>query len=273
KFYSTFFQEVRERGIDIPLLTEYFVPPGAEFFSRLKKAFPDYTAEISPESSSQEIRRLNGRYYSNYDLERSLHAAEENGCRKFDVYFTIGVSHQGSEELLKDIEYAKHLMTMHAPSVMKVYAFMSPLTPFIDPGSLIYEKPESYGFHITAKTLQDYYDLLDRGKTWVDFLNYYTDWMDKGTIERLTYESEIEMMRSRIQLGLIDRRKGEAIIENITHYLRHEPYEANTRKDSHLSYLNKDIEWSRKHKLTEGSFFIYWYRNFKLLERDLIGHE
>ncbi|MEM3675425.1 MAG: TIGR04190 family B12-binding domain/radical SAM domain protein [Thermoplasmataceae archaeon] len=270
KYYESFFAEVRNRGIDIPLLTEYFVPPSREYFIRLGKVFPDFTAEISPESSSTEIRRFNGRFYTNEQLESSLSAAREEGCKKFDVYFTIGISHQGPEELRNDIKYATELMSKYAGSRMKVFSFMSPLTPFIDPGSLIYEKPEFYGFHITARTLREYYDLLDKGKSWVDFLNYFTDWMDKGSIERLTYESEIEMMKARIDLGLISRERGQRIIDNITHYLRNEPYEASTRKDSHLSYLNKDIEWSRKHKLTEDSFLIFWYRNLKVIERNLL---
>ena len=76
-----------------------------------------------------------------------------------------------------------------------------PLSPFIDTGSMIYEKPEKYGFHITARTITEYYDLLDRGKSWIDFLNYYNDWMGPADIERLTCISEIKMIKARKEVG------------------------------------------------------------------------
>ncbi len=268
QYYSSFFKEIKERGVDIPLLTEYFVPPPREYFAKLSHAFNDFTAEISPESSSEEIRKFNGRFYSNRELEESINSAKEEGCRKFDVYFTLGISQQSESEFWKDVKYAKQLMINHAGKEMNVYSFISPLTPFIDPGSLIYEKPERYGFHITARTIDQYYDLLDTGRSWVDFLNYYNEWMDAKTIERLTYESEIEMIKTRMDIGLTEKKQGERIIENIRHYLNNDEYEKSDKLNSHLSYLNKDIEWSRKHKLTFDSFLIYWYKNLKKIESE-----
>jgi B12-binding domain/radical SAM domain protein len=268
KYYSEFFREIKERGVDIPLLTEYFVPPNREYFAKLSHAFSDFTAEISPESSSEEIRKFNGRFYSNRELEESINFAMEEGCRKFDVYFTLGISQQSESEFWKDVKYAKQLMLNYAGKKMNVFSFISPLTPFIDPGSLIYEKPERYGFHITAKTIDQYYNLLDTGKSWVDFLNYYNDWMDGKTIERLTYESEMEMIKTRMDIGLTEKKQGEKIIENIKHYLNNDDYEKSEKLNSHLSYLNKDIEWSRKHKLTFDSFLIYWYKNLKKIENE-----
>jgi B12-binding domain/radical SAM domain protein len=269
KYYSAFFKEIKERDVDIPLLTEYFVPPPHDYFTKLSHTFSDFTAEISPESSSEKIRKFNGRSYSNKELEDSIDYASMEGCRKFDVYFTLGISHQDESALREDIEYARQMMIRHSGKEMNVYSFISPLTPFIDPGSLIYEKPEMYGFHITARSIDEYFDLLDRGKSWVDFLNYYNDWMDAGTIESLTYESEIEMMKTRMEVGITDKKRGEKIIENIRHYLNNDPYEKSEKPNSHLSYLNKDIEWSRKHKLTFDSFLIYWYKNLKSIEKEL----
>ena len=215
------------------------------------------------------IRRINGREYSNESLEKSIADAKEAGCKKFDVYFTLGISGQGEKELKDDIEYATKLMKYEKGSEMKVYSFISPLTPFIDPGSLIYEKPEKYGFHITARTIEEYYNLLDKGKSWVDFLNYYNDWMSAKDIERLTYQSEIEMITARRDLRLIDSETAENIINNINRYIDGKDYQKDYRKNSHLSYLNKDIEWSKKHNITRSSLMVYWYKELLGLEKDL----
>ena len=63
-------------------------------------------------------------------LEKSIADAKEAGCKKFDVYLTLGISGQGEKELEDDIEYATKLMNHEKGSDMKVYSFISPLTPF-----------------------------------------------------------------------------------------------------------------------------------------------
>ncbi|SJK85053.1 TIGR04190 family B12-binding domain/radical SAM domain protein [Cuniculiplasma divulgatum] len=269
KFYGNLFREIKELKADIPILTEYFRPPQKDYLNELSRSFGEFSVEISPESSSENIRRINGREYSNESLEKSIADAKEAGCKKFDVYFTLGISGQGEKELEDDIEYATKLMNHEKGSDMKVYSFISPLTPFIDPGSLIYEKPEKYGFHITARTIEEYYNLLDNGKSWVDFLNYYNDWMSAKDIERLTYQSEIEMITARRDVGLIDSESAENIINNINRYIDGKDYQKDYRKNSHLSYLNKDIEWSKKHNITRSSLMVYWYKELLGLEKDL----
>ncbi len=269
KFYGNLFREIKELKADIPILTEYFRPPQKDYLNELSRSFGEFSVEISPESSSENIRRINGREYSNESLEKSIADAKEAGCKKFDVYFTLGISGQGEKELEDDIEYATKLMNHEKGSDMKVYSFISPLTPFIDPGSLIYEKPEKYGFHITARTIEEYYNLLDKGKSWVDFLNYYNDWMSAKDIERLTYQSEIEMITARRDVGLIDSESAENIINNINRYIGGKDYQKDYRKNSHLSYLNKDIEWSKKHNITRSSLMVYWYKELLGLEKDL----
>lgn len=268
KFYQSLFREIRSMGIDVPLLTEYFKPPSLSYLQELANNFTDFTAEISPESSNQTIREKNGRSYSNNELEKSIENAEKLGCKKFDVYFTLGISGQGQKELDDDIEYAKKLMLKQRDRKMKVYAFISPLTPFIDPGSLIYEMPEKYGFKINTKTLAGYFDLLDRGKSWVDFLNYETKWMSKLDIEKNTYRAEIEMMKARIESGLISEEKGNEIIENVKKYANGDEYIPNAKLNSHLSYINKDLEWSNKHRITKTSILVYWYSKINRVEKE-----
>lgn len=266
KYYTSLFAETAARGITIPLLTEYFRPPDRDYLLSLSRAFPDFSVEISPESSIERIREFNGRGYSNSALEKSIENAAAAGCKKFDIYFTLGLSRQGEKELETDIGYARMLMKKYSGSPMRVYSFISPLTPFIDPGSLIYENPEKYGFHISARTIDDYYNLLENGKRWVDFLNYFTDWMSREDIEKLTYRSEIEMIQGRLEAGLVDRDSAVAIIANIRNYMEGKPFQKDTKTYSHLSYLNKDIEWSKKHKVTARSLLVYWYKNLLKME-------
>lgn len=262
KYYSDFFRAIKGRGIDIPLLTEYFVPPGLNYYETLKKAFPEFTSEISPESSIERLRMRTGKYYTNKDLEKSIAYAGQNGCKKFDVYFSIGLPEQEPNDVFTDAEYSGKLINELGDRNMQVSAFISPLTPFLDPGSLIYEYPEKYGYRIRAHGIQDYYDLLDFGSGWEDFLNYETDRMNRKTIEQTTYVAAIKMANIRYESGHISESEHERITRSIQEYMEGKPVAEKGRTDHHLTYMSKEIQWSRKHHLTLSSFLIFLYKNY-----------
>lgn len=262
KFYTDFFREIRERGIDIPLLTEYFVPPPLHYYQELETAFPEYTSEISPESSIEKIRMRAGKAYSNSDLEKSIRYASENGCKKYDVYFSIGSPGQEPEDVFADVRYSEKLLDMFKGSSMQISAFTSPLTPFLDPGSLIYEFPDNYGYRIRASSIQDYYDLLDFGTGWEDFMNYETDKMNRRTMEETTYIAAKLMADMRFKGGYISEKEHSRIVGSIQDYIEGKPVEHKKRADHHLTYMSKEIQWSRKHHLTYSSFLIYIYKNY-----------
>jgi len=269
KYYTALLQAIRDRGIDLPLLTEYFVPPPEEYFRAFSRTVPDFACEISPDSSDQNIRRETGRFYTNQELEKSIQYAAENGARKFDVYFSIGLPLQTKESVTRDADYLDFMMNKYSSEKMPVYGFISPLTPFLDPGSLFYEMPEKYGFSIIAHKIMDYYNLLDRGKSWEDFLNYETKWMSKSDMVEATYQSGIRMVESGSRMGYVDSASGERIVNNILSYMNGETYTPQSDKSKHLTYLVKEIDWSRKHGISAFSMMIFSYSLFERIRRTI----
>lgn len=270
KYYSEFFKSIHDRGIDIPLLTEYFVPPDLHYYETLKKAFPEFTSEISPESSLERIRIKTGKVYTNNDLEKSISYAGEHGCKKFDVYFSIGLPGQEPNDVFEDAEYSGRLINKFKGSSMQVSAFISPLTPFLDPGSLIYEFPDKYGYRIRAHSIQDYYDLLDFGTGWEDFLNYETDRMNRKTIEETTYVAAMKMANIRLESGYLTSADHQRITASIMEYMEGKPVTEKSQKDHHLTYMSKEIQWSRKHHLTLSSLLIFLYKNYYSMENSRV---
>lgn len=266
-YYRSLFSEIRSRGIDMPLLTEYFVPPGEEFFSEFSRAVADFSCEISPDSSVQRIRMETGRFYTNEELEKSIALAKTYGSKKFDVYFSIGLPFQSKDDVLKDVDYSEHIIKKFSSSRMPVYGFISPLAPFLDPGSLFYEMPERYGFNIRARGIMDYYNLLDKGRSWDDFLNYDTKWMTKRDMVEATYLSGIRMVEVGSRLGYIEYTEKDRIVNNIMSYMNGEEYTPHEDKSHHLTYLVKEIDWSRKHGLTPVSFMVFLYSLYEKLRR------
>lgn len=267
KYYMALFKEIRDRGIDLPLLTEFFVPPKEDYFATLSKYVPQYSCEISPESSDENIRREMGRSYTNHELEKCIDYAEKHGSRKFDVYFTIGLPHQTSEDVLADAGYIHDIIESHTSLKMPVYGFISPLAPFIDPGSLFYEMPDRYGYTIKTKSIMDFYYLLDRGKSWEDFLNYETKWMSRDELVKATYESGLRMIEVGSKLGYISELEKDDIQQNILSYMNGSEYIPREDKSRHLTYLVKEIDWSYKHGITAVSMMVFAYSLYERLHR------
>lgn len=262
KFSGSFFRETMERGVDIPLLTEYFIPPGEDYFRNLSRAFPSYTAEISPDSSIEHIRARTGRSYSNTVLEKSLEYASKHGCKKFDIYFTIGLPGQSKENVMEDVNYSEKLMSQYGSRGMQMYAFLSPLTPFLDPGSMFYEMHDRYGIKLFAKNLKDYYDVLERGTSWEDYLSYETKEMSRKDIVDVTYESGKMMAQVRERLGVISSDERAFIMNNIQAYLTGRDIVNKETMAMHLNYTVKEIEWSTSHHITFSSMLILLYRYY-----------
>lgn len=262
KFSEEFFKSSRDRGIDIPLLSEYFIPPSEDYFRRLSKVYPRFTAEISPDSSIESIRERTGRGYKNHELEKAIDYARDYGCRKFDVYFTIGLPGQTRDNVLEDVSYSEKLMSRYLGDEMGLYTFMSPLTPFLDPGSIFYEMHSRYGIKLFANKLQDYYEILDKGKSWEDYLSYETQEMSRKDIVDVTYESGKRMAAVRQKLGIITNEEKDFIINNIQGYLQGTEIINRETMAMHLNYTVKEIEWSTRHHITFSSLLILLYRYY-----------
>ena len=262
KYSDAFFKSSRERGIDIPLLSEYFIPPNEEYFRELSRVFPRFTAEISPDSSIEAIRSRTGRSYRNSELEKSIEYAKNAGSKKFDVYFTIGLPGQTRENVLDDVRYSEKLMADYINDEMGLYTFMSPLTPFLDPGSMFYEMHDRYGIKLFAKSLGDYYDVLEKGKSWEDYLSYETQDMSRKDIVEVTYESGKRMAEVREKLGIISGEEREFIVNNIKGYLNGTEIINRETMAMHLNYTVKEIEWSTRHHVTLSSFMILLYKYY-----------
>ena len=271
KFYVKLYEEIRNRGVDLPLLTEYFVPPGEDYYRTMTKFVPQFMCEISPDSSDQKIRSETGRYYSNEALEKSIDLARKYGSKKFDVYFSIGLPMQSKRDVLNDADYLENLISTHGSSDMPIFGFISPLTPFLDPGSLFYEMPDRYGFKITASKIMDYYNLLDKGNSWEDFLNYETKWMSKTELIEATYESGIRMVQVGNKVGYIQRIDKDRIIDNIMSYMNGGEYIPHEDKSKHLTYMVKELDWSRRHGVTAVSIAVFLYSLYERMRRSVVA--
>jgi B12-binding domain/radical SAM domain protein len=196
-------------GYQGPVIVELFGAADRAFIDRVAEAMPNWTLEISLESHDDEVRRAFGRRYTNAEVEPTMRYALEAGVKRLDVFFMIGLPKQDYQSVMGTVDYCEYLMRDLDPGPQRrLIPFISPLAPFLDPGSPVFENPERYGYRFFARTLEEHRQALIQ-PSWKYVLNYETDWMDRDQIVDSTYEAGLRLNRLKAQYGLVDATQAE----------------------------------------------------------------
>jgi len=205
----TFLQEMKRRPITNHIAFEFFTPPSRTRLEKIAESISNFNIEISPESHDEEVRRTFGRPYNNEALERMLGDAMDLGSKRIDLFFMTGLPKQTYQSVLDTVEYCRTLLERFR-SYHKLFPFISPLAPFLDPGSLVFETPEKYGYRLFYRTVEEHRQAL-LAPSWKYILNYETEWMNRDEIVYSTYEAGKKLNRLKAEFGLIDPKTAESV--------------------------------------------------------------
>lgn len=208
--------EIKKKKINNDIALELFSPASKEFLGMIADSIPKFSIEISPESHDEEIRRAFGRAYDNQSLEGSIEDALRLGCRRVDLFFMIGIPQQTPESVQQTVKYCGTLLKKYTRNGNgKVHPYISPLAPFLDPGSRAFENPQQYGYKLFYKTLEEHRQAL-LAPSWKYILNYETDWMSRDELVASTYEAALALNRLKMEHGLLKQKEGHRIEMRIT---------------------------------------------------------
>ena len=205
----TFLQEIKKRPITNHIAFEFFVPPSRDQLKRIADSISNFNIEISPESHNEEVRRAFGRHYNNESLERMLGDAIDLGSKRIDLFFMTGLPKQTYSSVLETVDYCRSLLERFR-SYNKLFPFISPLAPFLDPGSTVFEAPEKYGYRLLCRTVEEHRQ-ASLAPSWKYILNYETEWMSRDEIVYSTYEAGKRLNRLKAEFGLIDPKTAESV--------------------------------------------------------------
>ncbi len=184
-------------------MLEIFEPVDQVFAEELAEGLPKFVIEFSPESHDETVRRALNMRYTNDEIEESIAACLDAGCRRFDLFFMIGLPEQTAQSVLESIDYFERLLERFGDG--RLMPFIGPLAPFVDPGCPIYEQAEKYGYHILCRTLEEHRQIL-LGPTWKHILNYETRWMSRDELGDVTYEAGRRLNALKARFGLISQK-------------------------------------------------------------------
>jgi B12-binding domain/radical SAM domain protein len=202
-------------GFNKPVFIELFDAAPREFFQQVARALPNFTVEISMESHDEKVRRAFGRPYSNAAIERSMDDALEAGCKRLDLFFMVGLKEQTYQSVMETVDYSRKVLQQYDRSgEHRVIPFISPLAPFLDPGSQAFEQPEKHGYRLFCKTLEEHRQAL-LAPSWKYVMNYETIWMDRDQIVKATYEAGRLLNLMKGEFGVIEADKAAATDQRI----------------------------------------------------------
>jgi B12-binding domain/radical SAM domain protein len=195
------------RGYRGEVIIEFFTPAPRSFLEEVAAALPNFVMEVSLESHDPEVRSLTGKPYPGRKMERTIQAALDVGCRRVDVFFMIGLPGQDYQSVMETVDYCGELLRENEGD-SRLWPFISPMAPFLDPGSLAYEQSEKYGYIVRDRTLADHARALLQ-PTWKHVLSYETRWMSRDEIAAATYEAGLRLNRLKAQYGLVPPSEAE----------------------------------------------------------------
>ena len=212
-YATTFLQEVKRRPVINHVAFEFFVPPARGHLKMISESVRNFNIEISPESHDEEVRRAFGRPYDNHALEKMIADAIDFGCKRIDLFFMIGLPKQTYASVFGTVDYCRSLLERYR-SYGRLVPFISPLAPFLDPGCMVFEEPEKYGYRLLYRTVEEHRQAL-LAPSWKHILNYETEWMTRDDIVYSTYEAGKRLNRLKAEFGLIDQKIAASVEKRI----------------------------------------------------------
>jgi B12-binding domain/radical SAM domain protein len=199
-YASKFLSELRKRKVKNEVVIELFTPADREFAREVAKSVDRFSVQMSPETHDEQVRKAQGKPYTNAGMEKSAEAFLDAGCGRFDIFYMIGLPLQTRESVDQTVEYTRSLYRRFKGK--RLFPFISPLAPFLDPGGIAFENPEKVGFRLFASSLEDHMKLAMM-PSWKYTLNYETRWLTRSAIVDASYSAGLGMNAIKREMGLI----------------------------------------------------------------------
>jgi B12-binding domain/radical SAM domain protein len=193
-------EELGRLRISNRIIFEFFEPPPDDFIRAIDAAVLHWGAELSPESHDEAVRGLLGKArYSNERLHASIESILASRCEALDLFYMIGLPGQTYGSVMATVDSIERLFDQHD---RRLSAFITPMGPFIDPGSTGFERAKGLGYTLRAHTLAEHRALLLQ-RDWESILNYETSWMTRARIVDATYDAAERLNRLKGSHGRI----------------------------------------------------------------------
>ena len=206
-YAEKFLAELKKRKVGNEVVIELFSPADKDFADEVAKSVENFSVQISPETHDEKVRKAQGKPYGNTGLEKSAEYFLNAGCGRFDIFYMIGLPLQTKQSVDDTVAYTRKLFEKFKGK--RLFPFISPLAPFIDPGGNAFEDPEKHGFRLFASSLEDHLKLATM-PSWKYVLNYETKWLSRSDIVEASYSAGLGLNSIKREMGLVPEEVADA---------------------------------------------------------------
>jgi B12-binding domain/radical SAM domain protein len=214
KYWKELMATLRREKLGIDILTmDIFTPVDEEFVREVATIGKPVIFYICPDTGAYDVRRAQGRLYSNEDL---LNTAKL--CHRYhipvQVFFSVGLAGETHETIKETWELWDKLCLLDQAALLKgsfrnIERYVPMGGPLIgpimlDPGSLAFDFPERYGYKLTFRNLEEYIQGLSQ-PSWHQWLNHETSLLNKDTYIELIFESIEYDIHQKEKYGFYDK--------------------------------------------------------------------
>ncbi|WP_342043112.1 TIGR04190 family B12-binding domain/radical SAM domain protein [Bacillus sp. OTU2372] len=214
EYVREFFSQLKELHLKNEIVFELFQYADEEYFKMINESVPKYSIEITLETNDEKIRRYNGKFScTNQKVIDTLNFALKHNCAKIDLFFMVGIPGQTYTSAVENIDFCEtiHLACNKDP---RIFYFVAPLAPFLDPASPAFEHPEVHGLKKYCHTLEDHRKAITQ-PSWKHMLSYETKDMTRNDIVNSTYEAAERLNDFKLEYNLINKEDYYDIREKI----------------------------------------------------------
>jgi B12-binding domain/radical SAM domain protein len=211
-YASRFLNALRGHKVRNEVVIELFSPADTSFAKEVSSSVDRFNVQMSPETHDESVRTAQGKPYTNAGMEKSIESFMDCGCGRFDLFYMIGLPTQTVESVEGTVEYSRKLYERF--SGQRLFPFISPLAPFIDPGGMAFEDPDTHGYRLFARTLGEHIDLAVK-PSWKHVLNYETRWMTRDDIVESTYSAGLGLNSIKREMDLVTRETADRTEDRI----------------------------------------------------------
>lgn len=215
-----FLDTLKEKKVRNMVAFEFWTLPDDEILSKINESVEHWSFEISCESQDYEIRKKFGKsVYKNEDFKNAILRGFEHGAERIDVYMMTGIPFQTKESILRIPDFVDELYEFVGPHKKKLLCFAAPLAPFVDPGSLAFEKPQYYGYRITARSIEEHKEHITK-PSWKYWMNYESEFITRDELVEATYICGLVINEIKRKHGVIDPETADRVKNNIENAMR-----------------------------------------------------
>jgi clorobiocin/coumermycin A biosynthesis protein CloN6/CouN6 len=192
---------------------EQFHLTSADVLREMAKANARTTITLSPESHDMNIARLAGRgVYSPEQMERWIHKALDAGIFEIDIWYFVGMPEQNEASVRATVDYCHRLLRMFKGK--RVFPFICPMIPFLDPASTFFEYPKQHGYRVFFRTVEEHRRGMENASL-VNRVNYETRWLNRFELVRVGYNAVRRLTEIKGEMGLLPSGITTSIIQKI----------------------------------------------------------